>query len=1732
MGDAHSCLRDTDSSCVDMAKQGRVAELDWDEQDKHQSDLIDLDKADNNYLNYEGSQREGPRDTSTTDVKGKKPQQTDIVPRRRPRGVADESFPKPKVLSHTARRERLEELKRLNQQLKSIPRNPTPAAKSEPAKTTAVHGELIKPFEGNHGPSLLELEVQALARLGFVKLEPDIIVDPGPSKQKTPSDVEPLDIRRAGPAIMKPQKEPEREDLLELEKVALQNMKREMKALASLPPVKAESDILEGQRVARASLKRALQPEVAPQALPSTSKPQEIAHNDPLETQKKAAPRVKCLLHPSATPDPSSSDSLEQQKKTAPRVKCILHPANTPGPPPSQEIAKGNVLDVQKKAQPRLKWLLNPPITSSKAPLPHPSQDSAKSSGVEEAQKMAEPKGRCKLHPQGGGSKPPLAPPAEGTPKRDLLELDKKPQEKKFCVLHSSTGPSKPSPSRTEESREAAKNAPLEPAKSDLLELQKAALASMKGSSSLSPSQSAVAPLAAPASSDRGDLLELEKVALANMKETSISPPSKSDRPPNASPSTTERGDLLELEKVALASMMTSAEPSPAGSQPATKRSVEPERSDLLELERLALANMVLANKQGGQGDLKVTTSMTTKEEVTSAVVTPTSSISSFQLEPASGPLETMLVELTTKEKALVAANRKVAEKDQLLHEYEGELSKALKMLESMNVRCTDAKEEIARALCEAKGVYDELNQAWSAVEDLESRSKDNAVCSLIVDEGCGKLLQTNSREIYQSEDEERKKWMEDFLDELQTIEAVRSEAHRDFELQIQRNEKIISELQQLGATACVDHVTEAGHAKCQDLVEQTQEPGNDSNLGAIVCEHVYETRVHSQGTNPQTRSLERTSKQLLLELRKIESTRKKNQKVFQKQMARNQHVLAQLQKLQNHYEEGRQQPTMSSEQEKQWEAETAQLNARLLDLHEALDKKTKEADELHVQSLRLQRGVLEQEQKLEKALQQHKLDLSCDTKSVTADFMGDTCDLEVYVPSSCSSTPLKTDFVGDTMDLHCCDSVRTPFPLADYVCSTCSSETTATDSCPATKGCPSSSGTADFEGDTRDLECCIFTMDFEGDTRELEKHVCSLYREDKGVQVKRDVREMKRLTEERENWEEERKALTKRLDDFEAILLTKEEKIGNLIEKLDRDESAWQEERYQLVKRCEECETSLLAKEEEVIELSTQLEMAKSSLQGFTCSDSSTVVSTSSDGMMSPMKKISRSGSHRFGQGDARELLDLRCEVLSLQECLVIKGEALKTMEKELARSYTIINELRTKLARAQESERSLQSQQSQRLEFDDLQNKNPGQRVKGKPAKKPRLLREPDQASARSNQTSELVEKLRVQSEKLAALEKERAIMSRKIEDLLAKCKFLEGTEKMYRETQDPLKAEAIMELEKELQRNVEIIQKMQSRCTDLEARAIQAESRVKQVHTGDHTVVAGPGVKDKKAWQAERQGLLAGLKYFRELTEKKDEELYQLRYDLRMKTQKQIQTPPCKSNLIIISPEQRLDVDEVVDESKCPENLQLARVHAPAANLERNENQCCDGDDSSHTLQIRELTQHLRDQWELQCVMEDRLDAMMEYVSERVKEFEQNRNISSPTTNFTQFHEEASLMKVQLEQQLQVLRGTLSTSFHKLDEAKRQLQVALKEGALFMQENTEKEVRCSAGSETEKSGDDAGDKQTKTQTLQLLTERVALEDSAQTLQEKTSRLLHRLTSTRLHWNMNMLAASMAAG
>ncbi|KAL2622291.1 hypothetical protein R1flu_002496 [Riccia fluitans] len=1390
---------------------------------------------------------------------------------------------------------------------------------------------------------------------------------------------------------------------------------------------------------------------------------------------------------------------------------------------------------------------------------------------------------------------------------------------------------------------------------SDLLELQKAALANMKETqitlnSESIPSVSALTDLNPPIVpsavspqliSEPNDLLELQKLALSNKRETYsliLKPVVAAETIHSPLIDSTvlqtaisEQDDLLELEKLASVSMKEVFISSPSNasmksnincfqeepfiliSQPIEKSSTENKKVDMPELQKMALINISTASNQDRQWDLNMETSTIWKEDLQSSVATPRSSCSSFQLEPASGPLETMLLELAIKDKALQAAKKKIAKKEQLLLEYKGELNKALKMMESMNIRCCDAKEETSRALSEAKHIYDELSQAWSAVEDLEIRLKDGIVIpSEEINEESNKQVQKNEdKKEKKVEDEEHKKWMEELKDKLGRTEFISSENQNNSELKIQTNEILFIELQHTQRSPSPEHIVEICKGESEGVHQLTYQHEDQSIIHE--CDHVFLEKIFINEVNSQlhTHKLEFTNEQLALELRRMEFSGQENQKLFQEQMEQNEKILAQLQELQRWYEEGKQQIFQASEEKKQWNADEAQLKTQISILHEALYDKTKEAKALHKKNLWYQKSILEHEHRRTRALEHHEVDSSCGPRSAAVDINRDTSELEIYFYPNSSCIPRKRDFTGDTKDLE--SYVYSTCSLTEYLCTNCSIEPAGPDMIVATTFWPilkahtgdfqcdtqdletiskmdfegdtselelqnvistidfnddtreleiqNSISTMDFSGDTHELELQnnICTIDFEGDTSELEKIISVEFRLDKSVQVKKYEGGNWKLTHDGEKWEIEREELIKRLDDSETSLLTKDEKIRNLLEKLEKDESSWQDERYQLVKHNEECETRLLSKEEEVIELSTQLEMAKSTLQGFTCTDSSTVISNSSEvASMGPSltrrgQKLGPYTTQQHGITEARELLDLRCEVLSLKECVAIKGDAMKAMESELSRSYIIISDLRTKLARALESERSQQSQNSNhRLITDDSQPNwaISNQKLKGKVAKKPRLLREFDQVITgpihNFNQT-ELFEKLIIQNEKLAAHEKERAIMIRKTEDLTAKCRYLEGIEEMYRESQDPLKEEAVMELENELERNVEIIRRMQQRCSELESRAVEAETRLQQLLSGDNSMVSTETRgREKAAWQAERDGLLAGLNYFRELCEKKDEELYEFRYESTAEKQKQLWTPrtlppDCKSSLIIECPDscEGPVVEMVVQDtiSKGGSNLQLAHVHTPTAavlEFEHRENSHNPQEENetstSQNSQVRELTRHLRDQWELQCLMEDRLDAMMNFISNRVKELElQSHSNTSSSINFAQFYKEATLMKSQLEQQLQVLRGSLSTSFNKLDEAKRQLHDQMPvEGKVRLVDNDDYQN----DDITKKEAENSSASDSKGKSIQLVNEKAELEDSAQTLEEKTSRLLHRLTSTRLQWNMNMLAASMATG
>ncbi|KAL3691777.1 hypothetical protein R1sor_005428 [Riccia sorocarpa] len=2075
MGEGQSCLRNTNSqSSLDMAKEVRSSSQRGSLRDPQRTgskvrprDPSDLkeDDSDDFLKSKRSPSRSRSRSLSEAGVHetprnatGKKRSVDQFdwsVPQRFPRGAGDEIFPKPKLLSHTARRERLEELKRLNQQLKSSPRTgPPPAKKFQPAKRAAPadlgkppevsdrpkqlvpvkrvsYAEPVESSVVSKKPSLLELEVQALASLGFVKLQPDIAVDRGSLETKQHSIVlepgtsrggtcEIFDLRPASPSSIKASPAPRdsgREDLLELEKAALRNMKTQAGTISSSKDVRIGSDILKLQQDVQTTLNMGQGKRSVSQVLfrPAVSQADcEAAEGKLLELQTKSLSRRPCPLHSesSESAESSSQEIVEVEYSSLAPVRAFA--SKPPLPPPFRSpTGKRNVKEAENMAQPLRSCKLHRNISSPSGLSLCPSGESSSSNIPQQ------PTQKCLIHPSRTpihleklsevgssaltGTLPSQEPsasvglksesdllglektlfrsrkekpviqtlassmdPSSGayvmppqhneTNRGDLLELEKVALASMKKTHASSSGqPGPPSlnihgeaspevtpeqealpytpkalslPSRSTATAGAPKGSDPCPTPSvtsklvladsgDLLELQKVALANMKEivitpdsqSTALTAVSAMLKPVVTPpkvngsagAASELSELLELQKVALYSMKgvhftcspkvvevESLHPPPSKSAAP---KPVLSERDDFLELEKQAMANMQevfTSASSQAVGGaesnpsvEPKVKKSKEPcfigtlehagksqmenEKGDLLELQRMALASMEVG---GGEWDLKLEASTIGKEELRSSVATPRSSCSSFHLEPASGPLETMLQELTAKDKALKTAKKKLAEKEQLLYEYEGELSNALKMLESMNNRCSDAKEETSRALSEAKHIYDELSQAWSAVVDMENTSKNGiAVLSEKVNPECNKKIFQNEEN--KVGNEENKPGIKEFAHELDTVELAHSEVQEAFELQIQKNEMVIVELQHIREIPSADRMFELCKGHTDDVHELTCQHEQESDH--TFPENISASKTHSH-FHPQ--GLEFANGHLMLELTRMKFNGLENQELFQEQMERNEIVLAQLQELQKWYEEAKQQDFMASEQRRKWEAEEAQLNAHISALHEALEElhealydKTKEAEALNEQTLHYQRSLIEQEQRLIKALEHQEVDSSPKPKLAAFDFNGNTNELEADFCPSCSIPAVESNFVGQNSDHQSFVCFSCSVADVEYICTNCSPERDGRELSSAIKILPAIKPvsadfqcdtrdlenikpkrdfqgdtyelelqkvvyiqdfkgdthelelqnavsthdfegdthelelhnvvsthdfegdtselesqsvvhtkdfegdtldlelqkviqTMDFNGDTRDLELqnTICTIDFECDTRELEKIVHEDFRVDISVQVKRDDEEKWRLAQERENWERERKELIKRLDDFEASLLAKEETVETLINKLEKDRPSWQEERYQLIKRNEECETRLLSREEEVIELSTQLEMAKSTLQGFTYSDGSTVISTSSDVGRQGQKSGLHPTSSRQGVTEARELLDLRCEILSLKECVAIKSEALKAMENELSRSYVIISDLRTKFARALESERSLQSQNSNHRLVTEESQPNwtvSSQKHRGKVVKKPRLHREFGQVITgplqNFNQTDhELLEKLRVQKEKLVALKKEHAAMSKKYEELTAKCRYLEGIEKMYKEKQlqDPMKEEAILELEKELERNVEIIQKMQQRCTEFESKASEAENRLQRMLSNDNGMVLTETRKrEKAAWQAEKEALLAGLNYFRELCEKKDEELHEIRYQSRPHKQKKIktpQTPPfdCKSSLPIEYPDSnKAPIVEVVvphdGNSSGSSDQQLTCVNPSTAAILEYEprpnyhNISCDSKEkneatSSQISHVRELTSHLKEQWELQCSMEERLDTMMTYVSNRVKEFEgQNQDNTQAGSNFVEFYKEATLMKSQLEQQLQLLRGSLSASFHKLDEAKRQLQSQAVDGKEIQPVDASYEtVRREPESTTIA---DCRDK-----AIQLVDEKVELEDSAQTLEEKTSRLLYRLTSTRLQWNMNMLSASMAAG
>ncbi|CAM6128536.1 unnamed protein product [Calypogeia fissa] len=1509
-------------------------------------------------------------------------------------------------------------------------------------------------------PTLLELEVQALAKIGIVKLYHD-----GSDLEREAAKAEedrrlaiinrfdrdrnalsPIPGQRPQPVKMVSNSGAQisgGSDLLELQKVALSSMKGVQNSSAA-----GGSDLLELQKVALSSMKKPAQT----LASPSNGGPPGRDHRTaPAQSSGPAA----------GSPPNAGGELLELQKVALASMKKLSEilesQASTPtSGPMAQSTAGGDLLKLQRVALGNIMQMYQS----------EPSLASALS-----ALQTTAPATKSPQHD--GGS--------------DLLELQKVALRSLQSI---STSP------------------PSAPA----LELQKVAPNSNQGAS-------AALPAVVSQQAGGGDLLELQKLALRSIQNQTT---------PSGAPRFPEMGaDFQDLRKKNLPSI-------PRQTSPVRVRQQGGEGGNMLERQKEALSKM-----NNGKGER-------VKEEqqfnTQGGGGTSSSSPSVFNKMPAREHLEMLLQELSSKDKALQSASRTIEEKDQLLQEYEASLANALNLMQCMNVRCTDAKEETAKVLNEAEEIFGNLREACSAVELFDCSIPQCAKGIHSLEEGpstaappddshfffgTGNGLETNHGEI-----DERRKLVEELLMELGNIEVARKEAQQGFELQIQRNEELIAELQQLDIAhdPVVEEATSDGGKNSSDQTDHALGDPPDQTKGPqsdLVHENPSDQKKGEICDSVSGISTDQAKENLSDHVNKISTQQAKE---IQCDLAGSQ----QAKEIQcdlageipcahvygnpcDHVYES------PSDQAKKTLCDHDVFKNSPAHPHENSCDHACEKPDDNPNENQLCHNVTENPQDLSN---ENQSALSRDESSVPQANQNpcdpsyeqtnqSPCDHDFESASDLASeSPTENTFEsaqdldrGDGKDsghlLEEAEIESTSPSLAESNKQLADSfeevETKVAEEIQCMKGAQPrkrsnpvarvSSPNALWEhlqhfvkekppqaSDVKKFEFSQLKGDLDSKTRELQSQLehrtyeVSLLHtqinemrnallqeqenrkllsqkaldihpsptmadlEQKDKVIRRIHFQMHQLEAAlRQEREENREALAQQtnesalvlaakadMDNLRANLHSKDENIREMHEKIARKEIAWQTEKHQMMKSIDDLETILLVKEEEVINLAHDLEIARSS------------------------KFSQRPDELRFqgdpdvhffqkqGKEEGREILDLRCEVLSLQDCLGIKTQAIKTMEKELARSYSIVTDLRSKLRGLQENERS----------------------------------------SHRKGHTTELIERLKTTEEKLQRSESERAQTMTKIQDLSARCKYYEEFEHLRREGSDDKKEQAIRDLEKELERNVQIIKTLQARCNEFEAMGKREDPRNNFDPPGrplweqpDHTKLVQVR-EEKEALASECDQLRLQMKRYQEENERKGKLLDQLQ-TLR---NRQTPIPPVMYQQNDGEPKTNAKTNTTQPTGSV---LDLSTVESADVNT------------------LREL---LRGQWRVQKVMEDRLNSMMAYVSDRVAEFEREpsdttSNSSLPaTTELNHFHVEAKLMKLQLERQLQVLRGTTFTSLP---------ASGLASPGQFPHSNI------------------------STQNLQLLVEKNALEDSAQTLQEKTSRLLNRLTSMRTEFN-----------
>ncbi|CAM6086305.1 unnamed protein product [Calypogeia fissa] len=1338
---------------------------------------------------------------------------------------------------------------------------------------------------------------------------------------------------------------------------------------------------------------------------------------------------------------------------------------------------------------------------------------------------------------------------------------------------------------------------------SDLLELQKVALSSMKKPAQTLPPPSNGGPpgrdqRTAPAQSSGaagsppnagGDLLELQKVALASMKKLSEILESQASTPTSGPMAqSTAGGDLLKLQRVALENIMQKyqSEPSLASAlsalqttAPATKSPQHDGGSDLLELQKVALRSLqsistsppsapalelqkvvpnsnqgasaappAVVSQQAGGGDLLELQKLALRSIQTQT--TPSGAPRFPEMGADFQDLRKKNLPSIPRQASPVRVRQQGGEGGNMLERQKEASSKmnngkgeGVKEEQQFNTQGGgDAKEETAKVLNEAEEIFGKLREACSAVELFDCSIPQCAKGIHSLEEGpstaappddshfflgTGNGLETNHDEI-----DERRKLVEELLMELGNIEVARKEAQQGFELQIQRNEELIAELQQLDIAhdPVVEEATSDGGKNSSDQTDHPLgEPPDQTKgpLSDLVHENPSDQKKGEICDGVSGISTDQAKENLSDHVNKISTQQAKE---IQCDLAGSQQAKEIQCDLAGEIPCAH---VYGNPCDHVYESPSDQAKKTLCD-HDVFKNSPAHPHENSCDHACEKPGDKSNENQLCHNVSENPQDLSNENQSALSrdesplpqpnqnpcdpsyeQTNQSPCDHDFESASDLASeSPTENNFEsaqdldhGDGKDsgplLEEAEIESTSPTLAESNKQLADSleevETKVAEEIQCMKGAqprkrsnpvarvsspnalwehlqhfvkekpPQASDVEKFEfsqpqGDldpkTTELQSQLEHRTYEvsllhtqinemrnallqeqENRKLLSQKALDIHPsptmadlEQKDKVIRRIHFQMHQLEAAlRQEREENREALAQQtnesalvlaakadMDNLRANLHSKDENIREMHEKIARKEIAWQTEKHQMMKSIDDLETTLLVKEEEVINLAHNLEIARSS------------------------KFSQRPDELRFqgdpdvhffqkqGKEEGREILDLRCEVLSLQDCLGIKTQAIKTMEKELARSYSIVIDLRSKLRGLQENERS----------------------------------------SHRKGHTTELIERLKTTEEKLQRSEIERAQTMTKIQDLSARCKYYEEFEHLRREGSDDKKEQAIRDLEKELERNVQIIKTLQARCNEYEARGKREDPRNNFDPPGrplreqpDHTKLVQVR-EEKEALASECEKLRSQMKRYQEESERKGKLLDQLQ------TLKNRQTP--------IPPGMYQQNDGEPKTNAKPNTTQPTGSVLDLSTVE-----------SADVNTLREL---LRGQWRVQKVMEDRLNSMMAYVSDRVAEFEREpsdttSNSSLPaTTELNHFHVEAKLMKLQLERQLQVLRGTTFTSLP---------ASGLASPGQFPHSNI------------------------STQNLQLLVEKNALEDSAQTLQEKTSRLLNRLTSMRTEFN-----------